>query len=216
MINRHPVIVAALLLGFFAVLGTALVAFTHEATVERIAENQRRALLEKLYQLIPVDEIDNDMLADTVNVSNPELLGAKQTKVYIGRKNNHPVAAVFESVAPDGYSGTINLLIAVRLDGTLGGVKVVSHRETPGLGDKIDEEKSDWILGFAGKSLLSPQESRWKVKRDGGEFDQFTGATITPRAIDKAAKNPLLFYRNNQEMLFKIKADNVSTKETAS
>ena len=216
MINRHPVIVAALLLGFFAVLGTALVAVTHEATVERIAENQRRALLEKLYQLIPVDEIDNDMLADTVNVSNPELLGAKQTKVYIGRKNNLPVAAVFESVAPDGYSGTINLLIAVRLDGTLGGVKVVSHRETPGLGDKIDEEKSDWIGGFAGKSLLSPQESRWKVKRDGGEFDQFTGATITPRAIVKAAKNTLLFYRNNQEMLFKIKADNVSTKETAS
>ena len=216
MINRHPVIVASMLLGFFAVLGTALVAYTYEATEERIAENERRALLDKLYQLIPADQIDNDMLTDTLTVSNLDFLGAKQTKVYIGRKNNQPVAAVFASIAPDGYNGSIRLLVAVKLDGSLGGVKVVSHRETPGLGDKIEEEKSNWISGFAGKSLLAPEESRWKVKRDGGDFDQFTGATITPRAIVRAVKNTLLYYRDNQEMLFKVKADNVANTETGS
>ena len=209
MINRHPVIVASLLLGFFAVIGTALVAYTYEATVDRIADNERRALLDKLYKIIPADDVDNDMLEDTLTVSSPHLLGNDETRVYIGRKLNQPVAAVFESIAPDGYSGTIRLLVAVKVDGSLGGVKVVSHRETPGLGDKIEEEKSDWVLGFAGKSLLSPEESKWKVKRDGGDFDQFTGATITPRAIVKAVKNTLVYFRDNKEMLFKVKPNNL-------
>ena len=202
MINRHPVIVAALLLGMFAVIGTSLVAFTYENTFERIAENERQALLKKLYKLIPPESINNDIVNDTVTVSDHLRLGAEKSVVYLGRYDDKPVAAVFVTVAPEGYSGTIKLLVAVKTDGSLGGVRIVSHRETPGLGDKVEEEKSDWILQFAGKSLLEPQLSNWKVKRDGGYFDQFTGATITPRTIVKAVKNTLLYYRDHGDKLF--------------
>ena len=203
MINRHPVIIAAVLLSMFAVIGTTLVSFTYESTKQRIAENERRALLKKLHQLIPADEIDNDIVNDTIMVSNRDFLGAEQTIVYRARKLNQPVAAVFHTVAPQGYSGSINMLIAIKTDGKLGGVRIVSHRETPGLGDKIEEKKSDWILNFAGKSLTNPDKSRWKVKRDGGDFDQFTGATITPRAVVDAVRKTLIYYQDNAEAIFK-------------
>ena len=203
MINRHPVVIAAVLLGMFAVIGTTLVSFTYESTKERIADNERQALLKKLYLLIPANHIDNDIVNDYILVSSPDLLGATQTIVYRGRKLNQPVAAVFNIVAPDGYSGSIRMLVAIKTDGTLGGVRIVSHRETPGLGDKIEARKSDWILGFQGKSLNNPQRSRWKVKRDGGDFDQFTGATITPRAVVNAVKRTLIYFQDHKEAVFK-------------
>ncbi len=203
MINRHPVIIAALLLGMFAVIGTSLVSFTYQNTAEQIAENERQALLDKLYKLIPADSINNDIVNDTVTVSDPLRLGAENSLVYLGRNDGNPVAAVFVTIAPEGYSGVIILLVAVNIDGTLGGVRIVSHKETPGLGDKIEEQKSNWILQFAGKSLTNPQLSSWKVKRDGGYFDQFTGATITPRTVVKAVKNTLLYYQEHGEELFK-------------
>lgn len=203
MINRHPVVIAAVLLGMFSVIGTTLVSFTYENTRERIADNERQALLKKLHQIIPAELIDNDIVNDTVFVSSRELLGAEQTIVYRGRKQNQPVAAVFNVVAPEGYSGSIRMLVAVKTDGTLGGVRIVSHRETPGLGDKIEQRKSDWILGFEGKSLHNPDKSRWKVKRDGGDFDQFTGATITPRVVVDAVKRALIYYQDNKEAVFK-------------
>ena len=203
MINRHPVVIAAVLLGMFAVVGTTLVSFTYENTKERILDNEHKALLKKLHKIIPADQIDNDIVNDTTRVSSPELLGAAQTIIYRGRKLNQPVAAVFSIVAPEGYSGSINMLVAVKSNGTLGGVRIVSHRETPGLGDKIEERKSDWILGFQGKSLNNPDKSRWKVKRDGGNFDQFTGATITPRAVVDAVKRTLIYFQDNKEAVFK-------------
>jgi electron transport complex protein RnfG len=203
MINRHPVVIAAVLLGMFAVVGTTLVSFTYENTRERILDNERKALLKNLHQIIPANHIDNDIVNDTIRVSSPGLLGAEQTMVYRGRKLNQPVAAVFSIVAPEGYSGSISLLVAVKTDATLGGVRIISHRETPGLGDKIEARKSDWILGFQGKSLNNPDKSNWKVKRDGGEFDQFTGATITPRAIVEAVKRTLVYFQDNKEAVFK-------------
>jgi len=203
MTNRHPVVIAAVLLGMFAVIGTTLVSFTYESTKERIADNERQALLNKLHLLIPADHIDNDIVNDFIRVSSPDLLGATQSIVYRGRKLNQPVAAVFSIVAPDGYSGSIRMLVAVKTDGTLGGVRIVSHRETPGLGDKIEARKSDWIIGFQGKSLNNPPRSRWKVKRDGGDFDQFTGATITPRAVVNAVKKALMYFQDNKEAVFK-------------
>jgi electron transport complex protein RnfG len=105
-------------------------------------------------------------------------------------------------VVPDGYSGPIKLLVAVNYDGTLGGVRVISHKETPGLGDKIEESRSDWVLGFNGKSLTDPLLEKWKVKRDGGIFDQFTGATITPRSIVSAVKHTLLYERDHRDALY--------------
>jgi electron transport complex protein RnfG len=199
----RSVLISAAFLFLFAVAGTGLVAFTHDTTAERIAENQRRALLKNLNELLPTSEYDNDIFTDILYVRDSNLLGsAEPVPVYRARKNGWPVAAVLAPVAPDGYSGNIHLLVAVRLDGSLAGVRVMSHRETPGLGDAIEAERSDWIAGFDGKSLESPDEAHWKVKRDGGDFDQFTGATITPRAVVKAVKQALLYYRAHHQSLF--------------
>jgi electron transport complex protein RnfG len=199
----RPVLISAVFLFLFAVIGSGLVAYTHDSTAERIAENQRRALLRSVNELVPRDRYDNDIYSDIMYVRDAELLGTSEAvSVYRARKGGWPVAAVLTPVAPDGYNGSIQLLVAIELDGTLAGVRVLSHRETPGLGDYIEPGRSDWILGFAGKSLTDPKPDDWKVKRDGGDFDQFTGATITPRAVVKAVKNALLYYRQHGDRLF--------------
>lgn len=199
---KHPVSVAGVLLALFATAGTALVAVTNDLTADKIAANERDALLQSLVALVPADSIDNDIVTDTQIARQKDLLGSEQTLVYLGRNKGKPVAAVFSSVVPNGYSGPIKLLVAVRTDGTLGGVRVVSHKETPGLGDKIEEKRSDWIYSFNGKSLSNPEYNRWKVKKDGGDFDQFTGATITPRVIVNAVKNTLMYFDRHGESLF--------------
>lgn len=194
---------SALLLWLFAVAGTALVAFTYEGTKERIAENERQALLRSLNALIPADAYDNDVYQDTIQAFDPARLGsAEPITVYRARKEGRAVAAALLSEAPDGYSGTIRLLVAIRVDGSLGGVRVLSHRETPGLGDGIEAERSDWIQTFVGRSLGNPREGMWKVRKDGGVFDQFTGATITPRAVVKAVYNTLVYFREHRDTLF--------------
>jgi electron transport complex protein RnfG len=207
--NKHAVALAAAVLCAFGVAGAGLVSFTYEQTREQIVENERQALLRQLNALVPAASIDNDIIDEQVRVSDPNLLGARETTVYLGRRDGSPVAAVFAMVAPNGYSGPIKLLVAVRRDGTLGGARVIAHRETPGLGDKIELEKSDWILGFDGKSLDDPPEARWKVRRDGGDFDQFTGATITPRIVVEGVKKTLLYYRKVGEELFRLPAAEV-------
>ncbi|MET0085219.1 MAG: electron transport complex subunit RsxG [Sedimenticola sp.] len=210
--NKHPILIAGLLLAMFAVAGTGLVAFTQDQTKARIAANEREALLRSLTALVPADTIDNDIVTDTLFVNDTERLGGDHIQVYLGRKGGSPVAAVFASVVPDGYSGPIKLLVAVRTDGSLGGVRIVSHKETPGLGDKVEERRSDWVHSFRDKSLTNPDISRWKVKRDGGDFDQFTGATVTPRSIVKAVKNTLLYFRDNGLALFQQQNENAPQK----
>jgi len=200
--TRHPALIAAFILTAFAVAGTSLVAFTYQATKEQIAASERELLLRSLHAIVPAESVDNDMASDTIEVSAPDLLGSKKTLVYRGRKQGKPVAVVLTTLVPDGYGGPIQLLVAVRYDGTLGGVRVISHNETPGLGDKIDESHTDWIYHFTGKSLGNPPEAQWKVKRDGGVFDQFTGATITPRSVVKAVKNTLIYVRDHRDALY--------------
>ena len=200
--NKAPILIAAGILGAFSVGGVGLVAITHQLTDERIAANERAAMLSKVQAIIPAEGMDNDPLTDRIEVRNPDLLGADVTNVYRVRGHGKPIAVVLNPVVPDGYAGPIKLLVSVLADGTLGGVRVLSHHETPGLGDQIEELKSDWILGFAGKSIGNPPEDKWKVKRDGGEFDQFTGATITPRAIVKAVKNTLEFVEQQGKALY--------------
>lgn len=197
-------LLAAAVLCAFGVAGAALVSFTWEQTHEKIVENERQALLRQLQHIVPADSIDNDIINDRVRVHDPDLLGAPATTVYLGRRQGSPVAAVFNTIAPNGYIGPVSLLVAVRRNGTLGGVRVIAHRETPGLGDKIELEKSDWVLDFNGKSLDDPAEARWKVRRDGGDFDQFTGATITPRIVVEGVKNTLVYYRKTGEELFRM------------
>jgi electron transport complex protein RnfG len=202
MINRVAILVAGGILGIFAIAGTSLVAFTHSATAERIAANERETLLRTLHALVPPESIDNDMALDILEVSDQEQLGSAATTVYRGRKLGQPVAAVLTTIVPNGYSGPIKLLVAVRYDGSLGGVRVLAHKETPGLGDKVEEGRSDWIYSFNGKSIGNPTLEKWKVKRDGGVFDQFTGATITPRSIVAAVKKTLLYVQANKDALY--------------
>ena len=201
--NYRSIGITAVILFLFAVIGTGLVAVTYTGTSDRIAANERERLLRKLHVLVPPARHDNDLFADTLMVRDEILLGTSEpVTVYRARRNELPVALVLAPVAPDGYSGSIRLLVGINYDGSLAGVRVVPHRETPGLGDAIEEERSDWIYGFDGKSLENPPTARWEVEKDGGDFDQLTGATITPRAIVGAVRKSLLYYREHRDALY--------------
>ena len=200
------ILISGALLGVFGIIGAGLVGLSHELTDERIARNERDTLLQKLQVMVPIERIDNDLLTDVIEISAPNQLGSETTRVYRGRRDGQPVALVLSPVITQGYSGSIKMVVATNIDGTIAGVRVLSHHETPGLGDKIEIERSDWILDFDGKSLLQPAARDWKVKRDGGVFDQFTGATITPRAIVKGVKNSLNYLQDNKRQLFEEQA----------
>lgn len=196
-------IISAAVLALFAIAGTFFVSFTYDNTIDQINENKRLALLKAFHVLIPPTAHDNDIFTDIIEVKDKDLLGSKKpVNIYRARKENKPVAVIINSIAPDGYSGNIELLVAINYDGILAGVRVVHHKETPGLGDAIEENRSDWITKFTHRSLTNPDKKGWAVKRDGGEFDQFTGATITPRAIVKAVYNTLRYYKEHRDTLY--------------
>ncbi len=199
----RTVVITGIILFLFAAAGTTLVSFTFESTRDRIAANEREVLLRKLNALIEPGRYDNNPLEDTVTVSDPDLLGTPEpVTVYRARRESRPVALVLPVVTRQGYNGTIRLLVGINLDGTVAGVRVIAHHETPGLGDAIEEDRSDWIYGFDGKSLELPAAERWRVRKDGGDFDQLTGATITPRAIVRAVKQSLLYFQAHRDTLF--------------
>jgi electron transport complex protein RnfG len=195
-------LITAVILFLFGTAGSALVALTYQSTRDRIAANERETLLRKLHVLIPPERHDNDLFTDTLLVTDPALGAGKPVTAYRARRNNRPVALILEPVAPDGYSGRIRLLVGINYNATLTGVRVIAHRETPGLGDGIEEDRSDWIYGFDGKSLQNPPLEQWAVRKDGGQFDQLTGATITSRAVLKAVRKSLLYYRAHRDELF--------------
>ncbi len=201
------ILITASLLMLFAATGAALVGLTFTQTEDDIRYNEKLTLLRKLNTIIPADSYNNDLLLDTIIVKPSTLLSTKEESLaYRARKNSDNVAVVLTSIAANGYNGPIYLLVGIKTDGSLSGVRVVKHRETPGLGDVVEISRSDWILGFDGKSLDNPNERGWKVKRDGGVFDQFTGATITPRAVVEAVHNALLYFKKNQQILFSVQA----------
>lgn len=200
-------------LAIFALVTALVLAVTNDLTYERIAQSEREAAERALLEIIPLERHDNDLLMDVQPV--PEqywaMLGLKKGgNIHIARDKGQPVAAIIPAVTPDGYSGSIAMIIGINFDGTIAGVRVVEHRETPGLGDKIDLKKSNWILSFNGKSLENPQRENWKVKKEGGEFDQFTGATITPRAVVSQVLKSLQYFEHDQERLQKISAANAA------
>ena len=179
----------ALTLALLALLGTALLAGVAQWTRPRIAEQERRAMLAQLEALVPADRHDNAMHDDSFSFLASDGLFAGQTiTVYRARLGDRPSAVVLKLAAPDGYNGDIHLLVGIDAAGTLTGVRVTSHRETPGLGGQVDSARSDWLLGFTGRSLTDPPPAGWRVRKDGGVFDQFTGATITPRAVVNAVR----------------------------
>jgi len=196
----------------FAIIGSGIVGLTYDSTYEKIKRNEQLVLLRKLNTILSPDKYDNDLLDDQIVLEQNDLLGTSEpSKAYLAYKNSKPVAIVLSPVAPNGYSGPINMLVGIYHDGRLAGVRVVKHRETPGLGDAVDSQRSDWVLGFDDKSLDNPTSKKWKVKRDGGEFDQFTGATITPRAVVKAVHSALLYFQEHRKELFKETQDGSGT-----
>ncbi len=210
--HRKNILITAALLIAFAVAGAALVGLTFTQTKDDIKYNEKLTLLRKLNNIIPADAYGNDLLLDTISLKPNRLLGTKENSLaYRARKDDNDIAIVLSSIAPNGYNGPIHMLVGIYNNGQLAGVRVIKHRETPGLGDAVSVSHSNWILGFNNKSLSNPDSNRWKVKRDGGDFDQFTGATITPRAVVKAIHNTLLYFQQNQTMLFS-KPDTVSNK----
>jgi Na+-translocating ferredoxin:NAD+ oxidoreductase subunit G len=204
--------IGGILLALFAIIGTSLVATTYQFTHETIIANERAALLASLRLLISADRHTNAIETDRIVVSDPRLDTQQPVEVYRARHHDQPVAIVIGSVAPDGYSGRIQLLVGINYDGTLSGVRVISHRETPGLGDDIEIERSPWILAFSGRSLFNPPAELWRVKKDGGIFDQFTGATITPRAVVHAVRRSLDYYQQHRDQLFALPADGASNE----
>lgn len=194
---------SALLLALFALVGTGLVALTYSGTQQRIAEAERQYMLRSLNAVIPNGQYNNDLFNDVIDIRAEKFLGtAEPVQIFRARQNNQPVAVAFSVIAREGYVGPIKLLVGIDISGNLTGVRVLTHQETPGLGDKIEARRSDWILGFDGRSLANTGKKAWQVKRDGGEFDQLTGATITPRTVVKAVHNALLFYGQNKDKLF--------------
>ncbi|MCW8853130.1 MAG: electron transport complex subunit RsxG [Gammaproteobacteria bacterium] len=208
MNNSKQIITTGLLLMLFAIIGSGLVGTTYEGTKKQIAENERRAMLRTLNNILPANTYDNDLINETINLYPDSRLGQTETSTaYQAKKDKIVTAVILPAIAPDGYAGAIKLLVGIRADGTLAGVRVISHKETPGLGDAIETKRSNWILGFNNMSLDSHDLHGWKVKRDGGQFDQLTGATITPRAIVKAVHQSLIYFKHNKQKLLNSTAD---------
>ncbi len=189
------------LLAAFAVVGSALLATANWATKDRIAENERQTMIRQLQEILPPDSYDNALLNDTRQLELPSSISPQgPDTLYIARREGHAVAAILPITAPNGYNGAIDMLVGIRRDGRIAAVRVIKHRETPGLGDGIDISRGDWISQFDNTTLKRPL--RWAVKKDGGPFDQLTGATITPRAVVKAVHGALQYFSQNQQEIF--------------
>ena len=190
------------ILAGFALLASVLLGVTNCSTEDTIQQRLNEDLIKSLEEVVPAALHDNDMLKDTLTVPSADFnIGAKETTVYLAKKAGKINAVCFKFIAPDGYSGAINMIMGVDRDGNILGVRVLSHKETPGLGDKIEVAKSDWILSFAGRSLDNLTPVQWAVKKDGGVFDQFTGATITPRKTVQAIHRGLQLFKAHQAQL---------------
>ncbi|MCF7969943.1 MAG: electron transport complex subunit RsxG [Methylococcaceae bacterium] len=191
-----PPTLAALRIGLFSFIIVGLVSVVYHGTKDKIADNERRALLHSLQSVIDKRLYDNDLANDKIQLN----ANGQTHTIYRARQAGKPIAAIITSTTTQGYNGDIDLLIAINVSGTINAVRVLNHRETPSLGDAIELKKSDWILSFSKLALQNLDQ--WAVKRDGGNFDQFTGATITPRAIVNEVKNTALFFQQHQHEIF--------------
>lgn len=198
-------------LGLFAIVTAGSIGIAQVATKDRIEKNEQIAQAKALHEIVPQSTYDNDLLNDTISLTHDEvhselnvrLLGpiADDAVAYVARKDGKAHTVILPVTAPDGYTTQIDMIVGIKLDGRLAGVRIIDHKETPGLGDKIEAQKHPWIFQFAGLSLLNPEEKSWAVKKDGGEFDQFTGATITPRAVVRSVKLAMKFFEQHGKAL---------------
>lgn len=190
------------ILAGFALIASVLLGVTNCSTEGTIQRRLDEDLIKSLEEVVPAALHDNDMLQDTLTIPSAEYnIGANETTVYLAKKSGQVSAVCFKFTAPDGYSGAINMIMGIDREGNILGVRVLNHKETPGLGDKIEVTKSDWILKFVGRSLDNLTPAQWAVKKDGGEFDQFAGATITPRKSVQAINRGLQLFKAHQAQL---------------
>lgn len=189
-------------LGIFAMITGGTIALTQALTEERISEQAARAEAQALFEIIPENQHDNSLLRDTVTLpASKQLNRGKPITGWVARRGDRPTGLILPITATDGYSGDIHMLVGLSMQGRILGVRVTSHRETPGLGDRIETRKSDWVYSFEGRSLGNPDADNWAVKKDGGVFDQFTGATITPRAVVSTVRDALIYFRDHREQI---------------
>ncbi|PKG57990.1 electron transport complex subunit RsxG [Shewanella sp. Choline-02u-19] len=205
---KNSMLKNGLLLALFALLCTGLVAVVNQLTFAKIKQQEQIELARVLHQIIPDELHDNELTEHCITITSVDFLGTdKPLPAYIATKEGIGIAIAIETVAPDGYNGDIRIIIGLDKSGTVLGVRTLSHQETPGLGDKIERRKSDWVSSFKGLSILSDKDKRWHVKKDGGEIDQFTGATITPRAFVKAVKKATLYFNAHKDELLDAPAN---------
>ena len=226
---KHTTVTAITMVAF-ALIGTVLLAYVFNITREPIENSEAEARLALFRQILPddhyysdpeskhddLDADDDKLLRNVVEIAPDALLGNKTpSKAYIAKKDHKLAAVILEAIAHDGYSGDIKLLIAIRADGSLSGVRVLAHKETPGLGDYIDITHGNWIKLFDNESVKKTPPEQWKVKKDGGKFDYMVGATITPRAVVKAVAKALQYYAENQHVLQqKLEHQSISKHES--
>ena len=196
-------------LALFAAVTSIAIGWTYLSTKSQIDFEVRRAEARQLLEIFPAYTHDNELVDDafTIDAETP-LLGIREARQgYRARLNGDVIGVILPTTARDGYSGDIRALVGIRRDGTVAGIRVVAHRETPGLGDKVDIRKSDWVTDFNHRSLADPALPGWNVKKDGGVFDQFTGATVTPRAVILATRRALEYANLHTATLFETEAD---------
>ncbi|NRQ01542.1 electron transport complex subunit RsxG [Marinobacterium sp. xm-d-530] len=204
-INENPTTTqsiskSAVGIGLFAVLSAAVIAITQVTTVDRIDANVREAESKALYEIFPAS-IDEQLYDHRIELDAGQLNVETGITGYQAIQNNQVVGVILPVTSSQGYSGDIDLIVGINADSSIAGVRVISHKETPGLGDKIDRAKSDWIESFRGTRRQGQDDSNWAVKKDGGQFDQFTGATITPRAVVKATSVALDYFESHKNLL---------------
>jgi electron transport complex protein RnfG len=197
----------ALGLALFAAVTVGVIAVTEVGTRDAIREQREAARRRALLEILPAEAFDNAILDDVVIVAAAPLGLPAPEEAFIARRAGEPIAAMVPLRVPDGYSGEIRLVLGVRPDGRIVGLRVLEHRETPGLGDRTEARKSDWILTFDGRALGDPPAEQWAVRKDGGSFDAFTGATITPRAVIRGVRRALTWFEaDGRAVLFGARA----------
>lgn len=213
--NKASIWSSGLILAVLAAICTALVAWTYRLTAERIVENEQAFLEASLAPALGGLYYDSELSKSAMTIEPPhELPGEGPVTVYRVYNEDVPVAALFVVTARDGYSGPIRLLVGIESNGVISAVRVLEHRETPGLGDQIEASKSDWLEQFPGTSLGEPDREQWLIRRDGGVFDQLSGASITPRAVIKAVRDALIYFEGNKDSVF-ARDENIETEDDA-
>lgn len=198
----------AAILFLFVIIFTGLLSGAYQWTKPAIEASAAEEKMKLIDEVLPRSEYDNALLQDATDLPpTPELGLDAPSKLYVARKGRDPVGAVFEAVAPDGYAGKIRLLVAIRADGHVAGVRVVQHKETPGLGDYVEIKKDKnkarpWITQFTGLSLTDVADRDWMVKKDGGRIDYYAGATVTPRAVSKAILRAVHWASANRDRIY--------------